>query len=128
MIRKTSTIFITSASLLLLAGTILGALGSHALTDRLTPQKLNSWELAVQYQMAHSLGIILIAILYEQTLRPLLRWAGALMLAGIFLFSGSIYATALGAPAALGQIAPYGGSSFMLGWLLLAIATLTMRR
>lgn len=126
--RKTAVVFISAASLLLLAGTILGALGAHALTDRMTPQKLNSWELAVQYQLVHGLGIILIALLYQQFGRPMLRWAGILMLIGIFLFSGSIYATALGAPAGLGQIAPYGGFSFMLGWLLLAITTLRQLR
>jgi uncharacterized membrane protein YgdD (TMEM256/DUF423 family) len=126
--RKTSVVFITAASLLLLTGTILGALGSHALTDRLTPQKLNSWELAVQYQLVHGLGIIMLAMLYDRWPRPLLRWAGGLMLTGIFIFSGSIYASALGAPASLGQIAPFGGSAFMLGWLLLAVTTLTQRR
>jgi uncharacterized membrane protein YgdD (TMEM256/DUF423 family) len=126
--RKTTVLFISLASLLLLTGTILGALGSHALTDRLTPQKINSWELAVQYQLVHSLGIIIIAMLYDRYPRPLLRWAGGFMLVGILLFSGTIYATALGAPAMLSQIAPYGGSSFMLGWLLLAITTLTQRR
>ncbi len=125
--RNTTTWLTVTACLLLLTAVILGALGSHALADILTPEKQASWGLAVQYQMIHSLGMILIAVLYQQYVQPLLRWAGGLMLVGIILFSGSIYATALGAPAGLGLIAPYGGSSFMLGWLLVAIAILRIR-
>jgi uncharacterized membrane protein YgdD (TMEM256/DUF423 family) len=124
--RKTSTILMIAACLLLLAGTILGALGTHALDSVLTPQKKASWELAVQYQLVHGLGIILIAMLYQTYGLPLLRWCGALMLTGIFLFSGSIYGSALGLPM-LNQIAPYGGTSFMLGWLLLAVSVLRLR-
>jgi uncharacterized membrane protein YgdD (TMEM256/DUF423 family) len=125
--RKTSTIFMVAACLLLLAGVILGALGSHALDSILTPKKQNSWELAVQYQLIHGLGILVIAMLYQQFGLPLLRWCGALMLLGILLFSGSIYGSALGAPG-LNAIAPYGGSSLMLGWLLLAISVLRLKR
>ncbi|MGI9291472.1 MAG: DUF423 domain-containing protein [Gammaproteobacteria bacterium] len=125
--RKTSTIFITAASLLLLVGTILGAVGSHALADKLTPQQLNSWELGVQYHLVHGLGIILIATLYEQWHEPLLRWAGSLMLIGVFLFSGTIYGTKLFLPTSFGVMAPFGGLSFMLGWLLLAISALKQR-
>jgi uncharacterized membrane protein YgdD (TMEM256/DUF423 family) len=125
--RKTSTILLVSACLLLLTGVILGALGSHALNDILTPQKQNSWELAVQYQLIHGLGMIMIAMLYQQYAEPLLRYAGGLMLLGIFVFSGSIYASALVAPG-FSQIAPYGGSSLMLGWLLVAVAVIRIRR
>jgi uncharacterized membrane protein YgdD (TMEM256/DUF423 family) len=126
MMRKTSTILIASASLLLLTGVILGALGSHALDDILTPKKQNSWELAVQYQLVHGLGLIMIAMLYQQFIEPLLRYAGGFMLLGIFVFSGSIYASALIAPD-MNQIAPYGGSSLMLGWLLVAVAVMRIR-
>ncbi len=116
-----------SACLLLLAGVILGALGSHALDNILTPKKQNSWELAVQYQLIHGLGLIMIAMLYQQYVEPLLRYAGGLMLLGIIVFSGSIYASALIAPS-INEIAPYGGSSLMLGWLLVAIAIIQIRR
>ena len=124
--RKTSKLLIGSACLLLLAGVILGAIGAHAIP--LTPQKQNSWELAVQYQLIHGIGLILIAMLYQQWVIALLRWSGAFMFIGILLFSGSIYATALGAPQGLNQIAPYGGSSLMIGWLLLGIATVRQWR
>jgi uncharacterized membrane protein YgdD (TMEM256/DUF423 family) len=125
--RKTSTILLVAACLLLLSGVILGALGSHALDDILTPQKRNSWELAVQYQLVHGLGMIMIGMLYQQYVEPLLRYAGGLMLLGVLVFSGSIYASALIAPG-FSQTAPYGGSCLMLGWLLVAIAVVRIRR
>ena len=96
--QKTSVLLIAAASLLLVVGTILGAYGTHALADKLTQQQLNSWELGVQYHLMHGLGIILVAMLYEQWQEPLLRWAGGLMLVGIFLFSGTIYSTKLFMP------------------------------
>jgi uncharacterized membrane protein YgdD (TMEM256/DUF423 family) len=127
MMRKTSTILLVSACLLLLTGVILGALGSHALNDILTPQKQNSWELAVQYQLIHGLGMIMIGMLYQQYAEPLLRWAGGIMLLGVVVFSGSIYASALIAPG-FSQTAPFGGSSLMLSWLLVAVAVIRIRR
>lgn len=126
--QKTSIVFISAASLLLLAGTILGAFGTHVLADKLTQQQLNSWELGVQYHLMHGLGVILIAMLYEQWEEPLLRWAGGLMLVGIFLFSGTIYSTKLFMPTSFGVVAPFGGISFMLAWLLVAISALKQRR
>lgn len=111
------------ACLYLLSGVQLGALGSHALNDVLTPQKLASWELAVQYQLIHAIGIILISLLatrfQSQKLLPLCNW---LLAIGVVLFSGSIYAMALGAPSWLGMVAPLGGFAFMLAWLLAGIA------
>jgi uncharacterized membrane protein YgdD (TMEM256/DUF423 family) len=111
------------ACLYLLSGVQLGALGSHALSDILTPQKLASWELAVQYQLIHAIGIILISLLatqiQSQKLLSLCNW---LLAIGVVLFSGSIYAMALGAPSWLGMVAPLGGSAFMLAWLLAGIA------
>jgi uncharacterized membrane protein YgdD (TMEM256/DUF423 family) len=55
---------------------------------------------------------------------PWLRSAGALLLAGIILFSGSLYALALGAPRALGVLTPFGGIALVLGWLALVVALL----
>lgn len=120
--NTTSRIFMISASLILLIGVMLGAIGAHALNEILTPQKQNSWELAVQYQLVHGLGLILLGLLLQ--FRPAalsIKLAGWLMLLGIFLFSGSIYVSALGGLQLAAGVAPYGGSSFMLAWLLMAI-------
>ena len=112
---------IVVAGLLLMTAAQLGAIGSHALTDRLTPRQLDAWDWAVEYQFYLALGLILVALLATH-LGNLIKVTAALFVVGIVLFCGSIYVTSLGGPSALGQVAPLGGGSFMLGWLVLAVA------
>ncbi len=115
--------FLIFGALSLTAAAMLGAYGVHGLADSITPAKQRSWRWAVEMQSYHSLGLILIALLSPQLRQStLLRWAGWIFIAGIFLFSGSIYLSILGAPAAIGGIAPTGGTSFMIGWVLVALA------
>ncbi|MCC5793843.1 MAG: DUF423 domain-containing protein [Chromatiales bacterium] len=110
-------------SLSLLVAVQLSALGAHALTSVLTPQKLNSWIWATQMQIAHSLGLLLIGLLITRFgAARLLVASGVIMTLGLLLFSGSIYIDALGGPGIFARIPPLGGSSFMIAWLLLAIA------
>ena len=110
-------------AVLLAVAVQLGALGAHALTETLTANDLRAWNFAVQFQFYHALGLVLIGILmHVLSNRALLNWSGWIMLAGIFLFSGSIYVTALGGPAAVGAVAPFGGVSFMVAWILIAVA------
>ncbi len=102
---------------------MLGAYGVHGLADSITPAKQQSWAWAVQMQSYHSLGLILVAILDHLTDHSrLLKAAGWIFVAGIFLFSGSIYLDVLGVSESIGEIAPVGGTSFMLGWVLVAVA------
>jgi len=113
---------ITGALLLMLA-LMLGAYGSHGLEGTIPASKLRSWELAVDYQFYHGLGLVVVGMLYQMLAGPvLLKWAGCIMLAGTLVFSGSIYATTLGAPAIIGEITPTGGSALMVAWLLTAIS------
>jgi uncharacterized membrane protein YgdD (TMEM256/DUF423 family) len=115
--------FLIFGALSLTAAAMLGAYGVHGLAGSITPAKQQSWGWAVEMQSYHSLGLILIALLSPQLRQStLLRWAGWIFIAGIFLFSGSIYLSILGAPAVIGSIAPTGGSSFMVGWVLVALA------
>ena len=98
-------------------------MGAHALTDSLSVSDLRAWTFAVQFQFYHALGLVLIGILVHLLgNRAPLNWSGWSMLAGIFLFSGSIYVTALGGPDAVGMVAPFGGALFMLAWVLIAVA------
>lgn len=120
-----------SARLLLFLGglnaalvVIAGAYGAHAFKAQASATQAAAFQTAVLYHMFHALGLILIGVL--AALRPgsvLLAWAGALMLAGILLFCGSLYTGAL-TGYRLGGIAPYGGMSFIGAWLLLAAAAL----
>jgi uncharacterized membrane protein YgdD (TMEM256/DUF423 family) len=77
----------------------------------------------VQYHLWHALGMMLVGLSAALVPDgPLLRAAGLLLLAGIVLFSGSLYGLALGAPKWLGAVTPLGGVAFLLGWLALAAA------
>jgi len=116
-------VFVIIGALSLTAAAMLGAYGVHGLAGTITPQKQQSWGWAVEMQSYHSLGLILIALLASQLGNPaLLKWAGWIFVVAMFLFSGSIYLEILGAPEVIGNIAPTGGTSFMIGWLLVALA------
>ncbi|SMC23068.1 Uncharacterized membrane protein YgdD, TMEM256/DUF423 family [Andreprevotia lacus DSM 23236] len=113
---------IIAAALNMFIGVAAGAFGAHALKTRLPADLLAVWQTAVQYQLLHALGLFVIALLLPRLASPLLGWAGPLMLAGIVLFSGSLYALALSGVRVLGAITPIGGVAFLAAWLLLALA------
>jgi uncharacterized membrane protein YgdD (TMEM256/DUF423 family) len=101
----------------------LGAFGAHVLKARLAAEMLAAWNTGVQYHLWHALGLILVGLSAALvTEGPLLRAAGVLLLAGTGLFSGSLYALALGAPKWLGAVTPLGGTTLVLGWLAFAAA------
>ena len=101
---------------------ILGAFGAHALKTRLPPEILTTFETGVQYQFYHSLGLILVGIVLQVYKAPaMVAAAGWLMLAGIVLFSGSLYVICFTGIRSFGMVAPVGGTAFILSWLLLAI-------
>ena len=107
----------------LTAAAMLSAYGFHGLD--LSPEKKESWAWAVDMQYFHSLGLIVISILSVRLGGSLLiRLAGGLMILGMLIFSGLIYAEALGAPESIGEIVPMGGSCFMLSWILVAVAAI----
>ncbi len=99
-----------------------GAFGAHGLKARLGPDLLTIFETGARYHMYHSLGLIAIGLVAQARPSPLLSGAGWAMLAGILLFSGSLYALALTGVRALGAITPIGGLGFLVGWALLAAA------
>lgn len=111
------------AALLLALAAGLGALGSHSLENTLSPQRLRSFESAVTYHFYHAIGLALVAIAAAPLGRPaLLKWVTGLFGLGLICFSGSIYALTFGAPTGVVMAAPVGGVSFMLGWVLFAVA------
>lgn len=110
------------ASLLLLIGVAAGAFGAHGLKRVITPDLLAVWQTAVQYQLVHGLGLLAIAALGGRYESPLPGIAAALMIAGVVLFSGSLYALALTGSRWLGAVTPFGGAAFIAAWALLALA------
>lgn len=109
-------------------GVILGAFGAHGLKALVGPETVNTYQTGVQYQMYHAFALMLVGILYERMPNNLLNWAGILFLAGIVLFSGSLYLLAslkamnkVGV-SGIGIITPIGGVLFVVAWILLVIA------
>jgi uncharacterized membrane protein YgdD (TMEM256/DUF423 family) len=114
-------VFIRLGSLMAFVAVLLGAFGAHLLRGKLTGLRLEDYQIGVQYHMIHALGLILIGLCVERLGNPRnVRTAGWLLFTGIVCFSGSLYAFALTGNRAFGALAPIGGLSFMIGWLLLA--------
>jgi uncharacterized membrane protein YgdD (TMEM256/DUF423 family) len=108
-----------------LSGVALGAFGAHALRDALEARHTTAiWETAVRYHLLHAVGLLAIAAWRsgsEARLPSRLNAAAISWLVGTFLFSGSLYVMALGAPRAFGWITPIGGLMLLAGWGLIAI-------
>lgn len=103
---------------------VLGAFAAHGLKSKLSENLLSTFQTGVQYQMYHSLALILLVILYRQMPQSLLVYSAGFMFAGIILFSGSLYMLALTQVKWFGPITPLGGVCFIVGWALLIAATL----
>ncbi len=106
-------------------GVALGAFGAHALRDRLGPQMIAIFETGVRYQLIHALALLAVGIVRAG--RPesaALAASGWLFVAGIVLFSGSLYLLTLTGPRWLGAATPVGGVSFILGWVFLALGVM----
>ncbi|MDP5031246.1 MAG: DUF423 domain-containing protein [Paraglaciecola sp.] len=116
--------YLVAAGLSAMLSVMLGAFAAHGLKARLTETMLATFQTGVQYQFYHSLGLILIVLLYRQQPSGLMMWSGTLMLAGMVLFSGSLYGLALTRLSWLGPITPLGGMCFVFAWLLLVIAVI----
>lgn len=95
---------------------VLGAFGAHALKSWLGAQSLGWWQTAVQYQMWHALAVVGLGLCGLGWTR-LPAW---MLAAGACVFSGTLYAMALGAPLWLGAVTPLGGLLMICGWALLA--------
>ena len=114
--------FLLSASLTAFLAVALGAFAAHGLRGRLDEHMMEVFQTAVRYHFFHALGLGLIAVLAKQYPESnKLGWAGWLMLAGIAVFSGSLYLLTLTGLTWLGMITPLGGLAFMAAWLLLAV-------
>lgn len=101
----------------------LGAFGAHYLKQKLSSDMLDVFHTGVQYHMIHALGLILIAVLSDKLANSsMVSVSGWALFIGIVLFSGSLYALSLTGIKWFGPITPLGGVSFLLGWVLLAIA------
>jgi uncharacterized membrane protein YgdD (TMEM256/DUF423 family) len=108
------------AGILIALATIFGAFGAHALKTQLTPDSLQVYETGVRYHFFHALGLLGIGITLRFIDVSLIRYAAVLVVVGIALFSGSLYALTFGAPRLFGVVTPIGGLALIVGWFCFA--------
>ena len=105
-------------------GVAAGAFGAHAIRQRVSPERLDNWKTAADYQLWHALATIAAAVIAVRWESGAGAAAGWCFIAGVIVFSGSLYALALTDRRKLGAITPIGGVLFLAGWALLVVAAI----
>ncbi|MDF9841812.1 MULTISPECIES: DUF423 domain-containing protein [unclassified Paenibacillus] len=120
--------FMAWGAILAMLSVMIGAFGAHMLKTVLSGDDLAVYETGVHYHMVHAIGLLVIAVLIGQWGESArLRWAGWLLIAGIVLFSGSLYVLSISGISILGAITPLGGVCFIAGWVSLAWEALSRK-
>lgn len=122
-----SRFYLLSAAINGFVCVMLGAFGAHALEGRINEQLIGTFQTGVQYQMFHTIALLAVAWMAQRSPSSSLQWSGRLFIAGIVIFSGSLYVLALTGLRVLGAITPIGGVAFLVAWLLLARAVWSAR-
>lgn len=112
-----SKLFFFFGAFFAMTSVVLGAFGAHALKQKISLDMLNIFEVGVRYQMYHAFGLILIALALQLFPANTLVIAGWLFIAGIVLFSGSLYLLSLSGCTQWGAITPIGGLIWIIGWI-----------
>jgi uncharacterized membrane protein YgdD (TMEM256/DUF423 family) len=120
MDMKNQTILISGAIFMALS-VLLGAFGTHALKTRLTPEMMQIYQIGVEYQFYHALGLLFAGTIGFQVNSKWVNRSAMFLGIGILLFSGSLYLIALSGIKAIGAITPIGGLSFVAGWISLVV-------
>ena len=100
----------------------LGAFGAHGLEGRISAAQLGWWTKGVEYQGLHAVALLTCGAIALHLPSQALRVAGWAFVAGMVLFSGSLYLLALTGERWLGAVTPFGGTAFLIGWAALVVA------
>lgn len=103
-------------------GVAAGAFGAHALANKLEPRLLHAFEVGARYQLVHAVALLAVAWIASRHPGGAAQWSGWMFVAGVTVFSGSLYALALTGVRWLGAITPIGGVALLVAWALLAVA------
>lgn len=109
---------------------MLGAFGAHGLRDVLSPERMETYQTAVTYQMWHALALVGVACVGAQlsAQTKALRVSAYAFTLGTLIFSGSLYLLVLLDLPILGAITPIGGVALITGWFALAYAAVKLRK
>ena len=119
--------FLQLATLLGMLSVILGAFAAHALKEKVSVTALATFETGVRYQFYHVFALLACGILYKEFPTESIIWSGRMFIVGTILFSGSLYVLTFIQSSGysnfkwIGAITPFGGLSFIAGWILLLI-------
>jgi uncharacterized membrane protein YgdD (TMEM256/DUF423 family) len=122
--NATAKLFLSIGSISGALAVVIGAFGAHGLKDKLCDQMLTVYKTGVEYHFYHTLALLGIGLLSLHYKSALLTASGWVMVAGILIFSGSLYALSISGIKILGAITPIGGLCFIMGWILLALAVI----
>ena len=111
--------FLALGAILAGSGVAAGAFGAHALKEILDAPMLQVFETATRYVMYHAFGLCIVSWAIDRYPEKCLEKSGWFFIAGILLFSGSLYVVSLAGIRWMGAVTPVGGLAFMIGWLLL---------
>ena len=120
--------FLKTAAVIGLLSVVLGAFAAHALKDMVSDRSLATFETAVRYQFYHAFALLAAGILYKDFPSKTMLWAGRFFIAGIILFSCSLYLLAILQAAVqpgykwIGALTPFGGVCFITGWFLMFLS------
>ena len=117
-------ILIILAGFLGFAGVALGAFGAHRLADSLSPGMLEIYKTGILYHLIHSVAVLSIALTGKEKFFK----SAYVMIAGIVLFSGSLYIYAQSGVKLFAMITPVGGVCFLIGWLLIIVEGIRMKK
>lgn len=120
-------VFLLTGAILGGLGVALGAFGAHGLKKIVPAETVATYQTGVQYQLYHALALLIVGLLLQRNWNAFFNYSGFLFIAGVVLFSGSLYAivglhaAGKAVPTALGILTPVGGLCFIAGWLLLVL-------
>jgi uncharacterized membrane protein YgdD (TMEM256/DUF423 family) len=117
--------FLVAGSIFAGLAVAAGAFGAHGLEGRVSPDRLETFRTAVTYQMYHALALLVVGWAAAQGWGGLIHGAGYCFIAGILIFSGSLYVLVLTDTGWLGAVTPFGGVALIMGWGLLAWGVLS---
>ncbi len=122
---------LVAGSILGCLSVVLGAFGAHWLEGAVVDwgldsadqaKRLDTWEVAVRYQMYHALALLFAGVLATRGASSKLGWSASLFVAGTLIFSGCLYAYVFSGIKVFGAIVPIGGLCLIIGWVLLTVA------